>query len=189
VTFAEWDACVSVGECPKVIDSGFGRGAKPVINVTWDEAHQYLKWLSLITGRTYRLPTEAEWEYASRGGQRTAYPWGDHFKSGKANCHGCNSRWDDSETSPVGWFEPNAFGLYDMSGNVWQWVEDCYHDMYEEAPFDGSAWTTKDCEDRVNRGGGSRDEPGSLRAARRDFDTHDAHSYDVGFRVVRVLSR
>src|SRR6266852_113885 len=109
VTFADWDACVSVGACPKVIDSGFGRGTRPVINVTWDEAQQYVKWLSLTTGRTYRLPTEAEWEYASRGGRQSAYPWGDHFKTGKANCHGCNSKWDDSETSPVGSFEPNVF--------------------------------------------------------------------------------
>jgi formylglycine-generating enzyme required for sulfatase activity len=190
VTFADWDACAAVGRCPKAIDSGFGRGTRPVINVTWDQAQQYVKWLSLATGRTYRLPTEAEWEYASRGGQQKAYPWGDHFVAGKANCHGCNSQWDDKSTSPAGSFVANAFGLFDMSGNVWQWTEDCYHETYLGAPSDGSAWTSTDCERRVNRGGGWHDgSTATLRSANRDFDTHDATSYDVGVRIVRALVR
>jgi formylglycine-generating enzyme required for sulfatase activity len=143
VTFADWDACVSVGGCPEVSDSGFGRGTKPAINLTWDEAGKYVKWLSRMTGQPYRLLTEAEWEYAARAGTTTAYYWGDEIGKANANCNGCGSQWDSRETSPVGSFKPNAFGLYDMAGNVWQWVEDPWHDNYEGAPMDGTAWLQK----------------------------------------------
>ena len=127
VTFADWDACVSVGGCPKAADAGFGRGTRPVINVGWDDAQHYVAWLSKMTGQPYRLLTEAEWEYAARAGTTTAYYWGDEIGKGNANCNGCGSQWDDKQTSPVGSFAANAFGLYDMAGNVCQWVQDCYH--------------------------------------------------------------
>ena len=150
VTFADWDACVSVGGCPQVSDSGFGRGTRPVINVSWDDAQQYVAWFSKMTGKPYRLLTEAEWEYAARAGSTTAYFWGDEIGKGNANCAGCGSQWDNRQTSPVGSFKPNAFGLYDMAGNVWQWVQDCYHGNYDGAPTDGSAWTIGDCSRRVS---------------------------------------
>ena len=147
------------------LDSGFGRGTKPVINVNWDDAQQYVAWFSKMTGQPYRLLTEAEWEYAARAGTTTAYSWGDEIGKGNANCNGCGSKWDNRETSPVGSFKPNAFGLYDMHGNVWQWVQDCYHDNYNGAPTDGSAWTSGDCSRRVLRGGAWGNFPRNLRAA------------------------
>ena len=188
VTFADWDACVSVGGCPQVSDSGFGRGTRPVINVSWDEAQQYVAWFSKMTGRPYRLLTEAEWEYAARAGSTTAYFWGDEIGKGNANCIGCGSQWDNRQTSPVGSFKPNAFGLYDMAGNVWQWVQDCYHDNYDGAPTDGSAWTIGDCSQRVVRGGSWVNNPQNLRSANRDRITTDNRINDIGFRVGRTLT-
>jgi formylglycine-generating enzyme required for sulfatase activity len=140
VTFADWDACTSMGGCPLIGDSGFGRGTEPVLNVSWDDAQGYVAWLSKMTGRPYRLLTEAEWEYAARAGTTTAYPWGDVIGIGNASCNNCGSQWDNRQASPVGSFKPNGFGLYDMEGDLWQWVEDCYNDSYDGAPADGSAW-------------------------------------------------
>jgi formylglycine-generating enzyme required for sulfatase activity len=138
VTFADWDACVSVGGCRHVSESDMGRGTKPVINVTWDDAQTYVAWLSKMTGQPYRLLTESEWEYAARAGTTT---------------DACGSQWDKRQTSPVGSFKPNAFGLYDMEGNVYQWLQDCIHEDYKGAPTDGSAWTSRDCSLRAIRGG------------------------------------
>ena len=129
LTFDEWDACAARGDCNKnVSDSGWGRGRRPAINVNWDDAQAYVKWLSRITGRDYRLLSEAEYEYAARAGTQMAYPWGDEIKlNGEtmANCNGCGSKWDVKQTAPVGSFAANRFDLYDMVGNVWQWTEDC----------------------------------------------------------------
>jgi formylglycine-generating enzyme required for sulfatase activity len=191
VTFADWDACVSVGGCPqegRAADAGWGRGTRPVIYVSWDDAQAYAAWLSRMTGKTYRLLTEAEWEYAARAGSPTAYYWGDEIGKGNANCAGCSSQWDNRQTSPVGSFKPNAFGLYDMAGNVWQWVQDCYHPNYDGAPPDGSAWTSGDCSSgRVLRGGSWDNTPQNLRSAVRGrFTTVDRGS-DLGFRVGRTL--
>ena len=139
VTFADWDACVSVGGCPqegRADDSGWGRGNRPVIDVSWDDAKAYVAWLSRMTGKPYRLLTEAEYEYAARAGTTTAYPWGDEIGENNANCNGCGREWL-RQTAPVGSFAPNAFGLHDMLGNVWVWVEDCYHATYDGAPPDG----------------------------------------------------
>ena len=145
LTFAEWDACYAVGGCPKAADSGMGRGSNPVINVSWIDAGQYVAWLSLMTGKSYRLLSEAEYEYASRGGTHTAYYWGDQIGANNANCADCRSAWDNKRIAPVGKFAPNPFGLYDMSGNIWEWVADCYHENYIGAPADGSAWMTGNC--------------------------------------------
>jgi len=188
VTFADWDACVSVGGCPQVNDSGFGRGTRPVINVSWDDAQQYAAWFSEMTGQTYRLLTEAEWEYATRAGSTTAYFWGDEIGKGNANCSGCGSQWDDRQTSPVESFKPNAFGLHDMAGNVWQWVQDCYHDDYNGAPTDGSAWTSGDCNRRVVRAGSWFFKPQDLRSANRNRNATGARNYHFGFRLGRTLS-
>jgi formylglycine-generating enzyme required for sulfatase activity len=188
VTFADWDACVWLGGCPPVGDSRFGRGAKPVINVSWEDAQHYVEWLSKFTGQPYRLLTEAEWEYAARAGTTTAYYWGEEIGEGNANCDGCGSEWDNRETPPVGSFKPNPFGLYDMAGNVWQWVEDCYHDNYDDAPADGSAWTSGDCSLRVVRGGSWDNGPQNLRAAVRIRSTDDDRDDVVGFRLARTLN-
>jgi formylglycine-generating enzyme required for sulfatase activity len=190
VTFDDWDACVLVGGCPYSRDSGWGRNTRPVINVSWDDAQTYVTWLSRMTGKTYRLLTEAEWEYAARADKQTAYFWGNDVGKDNANCNGCGSQWDGSQTSPVGSFKPNAFGLYDMAGNVWQWVQDCDHDNYNGSPVDGSSWTTGDCSRRVVRGGSwdNYDQPQDFRSAIRNSFTTDSRSSDLGFRVGRTLS-
>jgi formylglycine-generating enzyme required for sulfatase activity len=196
VTFADWDVCVSVGGCPQVSDGGMGRGTKPIINVTWVDAQKYVAWLAKMTGQPYRLLTEAEWEYTARAGTTTVYYWGDEIGKGNANCNGCGVEWEDrgadkdhaKQTSPVGSFKPNAFGLYDMAGNVSQWVEDCYHANYDGAPPDGSAWTTRaNCSLRVVRGGSWFDPPPILRSAFRFGHVSDSRSHLVGFRVARTL--
>jgi formylglycine-generating enzyme required for sulfatase activity len=189
VTFADWDACVAVGGCPQNSEGSFGRGTKPVINVSWDEAKRYAAWLSSMTGKPYRLLSEAEWEYAARAGTTTAYPWGDEIGSGNANCKGCGSPWDGHETSPVGSFKPNAFALLDMQGNVFQWVEDCYQEGYAGAPTDGSARTSANCKRRVVRGGSWYDSPDFLRSANRSrVDAADSRDDDLGFRIARTLT-
>ena len=156
VTFAEWDACVAAGGCygHRLYDPGWGRGQRPVIVVSWEDAKAYVGWLSRKTGERYRLLSEAEWEYAARAGTRTRYHWGHSIGRNQANCDGCGSRWDDEKTAPVGSFPANGFGLHDVHGNVWEWVEDCWHGSYAGAPTDGRAWATGgDCERRVLRGG------------------------------------
>jgi formylglycine-generating enzyme required for sulfatase activity len=186
LTFDEWDTCVAYGGCP-YIDSVWGRGQQPAINVSWYDAKTYVAWLSRITGKKYRLLSEAEWEYAARAGSQMAYPWGDEIGKGNANCGSCGSEWDHKQTTPVGQFPANDFGLHDMQGNVWEWVEDCYHGNYNGAPTDGSAWTTGDCSLRVVRGGSWYVNPENLRSARRIRGTTDDPSIDLGFRVGRTL--
>jgi formylglycine-generating enzyme required for sulfatase activity len=181
VTFADWDACVSVGGCPQADDGGMGRGKKPVVNVNWDDAQKYVAWLSKMTGRPYRLLTEAEWEYAARAGTQTAYYWGDEIGSGNANCRGCGSEWDAKQTSPVDQFRPNAFGLYDVAGNVFQWVQDCYRDDASDP------WSWVDCTRRVVRGGAWDYDPGSLRSAFRDWQARIVRSRGIGFRIGRTI--
>jgi formylglycine-generating enzyme required for sulfatase activity len=189
VTFAEWDACADHGGCePRIGDQGWGRGRRPVINVSLDDAQRYVKWLSRLTGKDYRLLTEAEWEYAARAGTTTAYYWGDEIGKGNANCGGCDSEWGGRQTSPVGSFKPNAFGLYDMAGNVLQWVQDCYHEDYKEAPADGSAWTSGDCSRRVVRGGSWLSSPRDLRSAFRFRYAAGYRLNNLGFRVGRTLT-
>jgi len=128
VTFDEWDACVATNGCKhKPRDQGWGRGKRPVIDVSWENiSHEYLPWLAKKTGKTYRLLTEAEWEYAARAGSRAQYTWGDEVGKNRANCNGCGSQWDNKQTAPVGSFQANAFGLHDVHGNVSEWVSDCY---------------------------------------------------------------
>jgi len=189
VTFADWNACVSVGGCPQASDPGWERGTRrPFTYVGWDDAQTYAAWLSRMTSRTYRLLTEAEWEYAARAGKQTAYYWGDEIGKDNANCADCGSQWDGHETSPVGSFKPNAFGLYDMAGNVWQWVQDCYHDNYNGAPMNGSAWTAGDCSRRVVRGGSWANNPEVLRSAVRAWYISVFKADYLGFRVGRTLS-
>jgi formylglycine-generating enzyme required for sulfatase activity len=202
VTFAEWDACVTDGGCNgyRPEDEGWGRGDRPVINVSWEDAQTYIIWLnqkvrsirgtvSAGDGRgIYRLPTEAEWEYAARAGTATARYWGEKVGSGHANCDGCGSKWDFKQTSPVGSFPPNAFGLYDMLGNVGQKTADCWNGNYDGAPDDGRAWTTEHCSDRVLRGSCWGYEPRDVRAAFRLSSLVEYRAWSSGFRVARTIS-
>jgi formylglycine-generating enzyme required for sulfatase activity len=158
--------------------------------VNWDDAQAYVAWLSRMTGKTYRLLTEAEWEYAARAGSQAAYSWGDEIGKGNANCDGCGSQWDSKRTAPVGSFAANAFGLHDMHGNVWEWVEDCYHENYNGAPKNGSAWTEEgECSSRVVRGGSWNGYPRYLRAAFRGRFISGDRLPVLGFRVGRTLDR
>jgi formylglycine-generating enzyme required for sulfatase activity len=188
VTFADWDACADYGDCPHIFDSRIGRGQQPVINVTWDEAQQYVAWLSKMTGKTYRLLSEAEYEYATRAGAQTVYPWGDELGKNNAACDGCGSQWDKRRPAPVGSFAPNRFGLYDIVGNVWQWLEDCDHSGYQGAPTDGSAWIKDgDCEARRVRGGSYAQSPDYLRSAFRGLRNKFFRNSQLGFRIGRTL--
>ncbi|HUD85966.1 MAG TPA: SUMF1/EgtB/PvdO family nonheme iron enzyme [Xanthobacteraceae bacterium] len=167
---------------------GFAQtGTHPVVCLNWNDAKAYAEWLSKMTGKDYRLLTEAEYEYATRAGTTTAYPWGNDIGKNNANCNGCGSKWDDKQTAPVGSFAANGFGLYDMVGNVEEWTEDCWHDSYNGAPAVGSAWTNGDCNHRVVRGSSWGDTPVNLRSASRNRATPDHRVDDLGFRVGRTL--
>ena len=188
VTFAEWDACVAAGGCARRPgDNGWGRGNQPVIGVNWNDAQQYAQWLSQKTGHTYRLPSEAEWEYAARASTRTARPWGASIGQAAANCDGCGSQWDGKQTAPVGSFPANGFGLHDMLGNLWEWTEDCWNSNYLGAPEDGGAWKNGDCDRRVLRGGSWFGSPRCVRSADRCWDETDGRYSDYGFRIARTL--
>src|SRR5262249_398415 len=151
-------------------------------------ARQYVGWLSHMTGKPYRLLTEAEWEYAARAGSDSRYPWGEAVGVNNANCIDCNSKWT-LQTAPVGSFKPNAWGLYDCSGNVWEWVEDSWHSDYYGAPDDGSAWIGNEPDYRVIRGGSWHNESELIRSALR-FDRNRHVQFDtLGFRVARTMQR
>ena len=203
VTFEEWDACVAGGGCGghRPRDRGWGRGNRPVIDVSWEDAQGYVAWLSRETAEEYRLLSEAEWEYVARAGTETY--WG---TSARRQCDYANGE-DESvpsqyvsllapcvdgfarETAPVGAFRPNAFGLYDVLGNVWEWTEDCWNENYAGAPADGRAWEDGDCTQRVLRGGSwGVEAPGSLRSANRYRYSAGVRNNYFGFRLARTLN-
>lgn len=185
VTFDEWDACLGEGGCQyRPGDRGQGRGQRPVSDVDWNDAKAYVAWLSRKTGKTYRLPTEAEWEYAARAGTKTAFYWGNTVEKDHANCTGCATN-APNRTLASGGFPPNAFGLLDMAGNAAEWVEDCWEDSYKAAPKDGSAFTKADCRERVLRGGAFNNDQRFVRTAARFKYDFDVRYYANGFRVVR----
>ena len=143
----------------------------PVVRVSYQDAQRYVAWLNQLSGGSaYRLPSEAEWEYAARAGTTTTFYWGDTVGKNNANCADCGSRWGGKGTSPVGSFAANRFGLYDMAGNLWQWVEDCNSDSYAGAPTDGSPWLSQHCDQRGVRGGAWNSSPLDLRSANRGGD-------------------
>ena len=195
VTFAEWDACHADGGCSRRPgDQGWGRGDRPVVDVSWRDAGEYVRWRSARTGRWYRLLTESEWEYVARAGTATRYWWGDEVGDNRASCDGCGSTWDTRQTAPVGSFLPNEFGLHDVHGNVWEWVQDCRSDSYEGAPDDASAWESGLCGWRGVRGGSwqSGTVPRYVRAANRGWSLPQNREFggvaSIGFRVARSLS-
>jgi len=191
VTFDDWDACVASGGCVQASDANWGRGSRPVINVSWYDAKQYVAWTSKLTGKSYRLLTEAEWEYAVRAqtaitAESTLYSFGnDEAKLGDYAWYVRNS--GGKGTQEVGKKLPNAFGLYDMHGNVLEWVEDCYVEYYRGAPTDGTAMTKADCSEHVRRGGSWIGDPIQLRSATRERAITDLRRSDVGFRVARTF--
>jgi formylglycine-generating enzyme required for sulfatase activity len=187
VTVEQWNQCVKASVCPVVPSSADAHENLPMRDVSWDEAQLYLKWLSTVSHRPYRLPTEAEWEYAARGGTTTRYWWGDQMKGGNSSCQGCGLPWKADAPPPAGSFIANPFGLYDMNGSVWEWVQDCWHSTYKGAPLDGSAWADANCQSRVIRGGSWR-EDGSymLSTTRFKYDASVRQSQN-GFRVARSL--
>jgi formylglycine-generating enzyme required for sulfatase activity len=186
VTYAQWDACLADGCCGgwRPDDHGGDRTNLPVSDVSWIDAHSYLDWLSGKSGHRYRLPSEAEWEYAARGGSATPYWWGDTAGTGHANCRGCGG---DGRSSPIGAYPPNGFGLHDVAGNVAEWVEDCWNDTYAAAPRDGAAKVTGVCKQRVVRGGSFDTGPRYVRSASRFLNQAGLRYYTNGFRVARDL--
>jgi formylglycine-generating enzyme required for sulfatase activity len=186
ITFHEWFYCgINQGDCYHIPSVVYNEGL-PVTNVSWLDAGNYVEWLSKMTGKKYRLLSEAEYEYAARGGMPTVYPWGDEVGKNNANCSGCGSQWE-GQLAPVGSFAPNRFGLYDMVGNVWEWTDDCAHKNYDGAPDNGSLWI-KDCGDgQIVRGGSWNDNPENIRSARRNHHDSFERSPTLGFRVARPL--
>jgi formylglycine-generating enzyme required for sulfatase activity len=183
ITFQQWDACLAGGGCNGYSppDGGWGRGNRPVTNISWDDAQAYLDWLNRQTGGLrYRLASEAEWEYAARAGQTDAYTFGPRVTATQATFR-------TRQTTPVGAHAANAFNLFDMHGNVGEWVEDCYAPNYDLAPVDGAAVQADECQRRVYRGGGYADQAPVLRAAARRVANDDVRSPGVGFRVARTL--
>ncbi|WP_415906510.1 SUMF1/EgtB/PvdO family nonheme iron enzyme [Neptuniibacter sp. QD72_48] len=187
VTFAEYDAFAKATRRALPDDGGWGRGNRPVINVTWRDAVAYTRWLSGETGQPYRLPTEAEWEYAARAGSLTTYWWGNELKENMAACAGCGSQWDGQQTAPVGSFPANEWGLHDMTGNVDEWVADCYLENYASAPIDGSAYQKRACKNRVMRGGSWFEIERLIRPASRYRHPIDSKRNSWGFRVALDL--
>jgi len=183
-TVREWQECVEARSCtlqPK------GQPDQPVTNVSWDDAQRYVSWLSTATGKRYRLPTEAEWEYAARAGTETRYYWGSAMLPGKASCKGCGEPVSVQNPPTADAYPPNPFGLYGMGGGVAEWVADCWHRDYQDAPHDGSAaWDAPDCRERVLRGGSWMADANYLRPSSRD--TYDASvRYPThGFRIART---
>lgn len=195
VSYADWDACVADGGCGGLkLKDDWGRGDLPLVNVTWTIAHTYLEWLEEKTGKTYRLLSEAEWEYTARAGTTTTFWWGPKITPELANYNGTLYYTGGGKigeyrqkTVPVNSFQPNPWGLYQVHGNVFQWVEDCASSEYKTAPVDGSAQTSGNCSTRIIRGGSWKSEPMYLRAACRHYGWPEAGSFDTGFRVARAF--
>ncbi|WP_404479930.1 formylglycine-generating enzyme family protein [Novosphingobium sp. BL-52-GroH] len=159
----------------------------PVVRVSWDEASAYAAWLSRRTGKRYRLPSEAEWEYAARASTTTAYWWGDDAGVGRTVCDDCGSEWDGKGTAPVRTFPANPFGLYDMLGQTFEWTRDCWNEDYRGAPADGSPWMTGDCAVHPSRGGSWNLDARIARSSQRARDDHDYQGNMVGFRIARDM--
>ena len=180
ISVRDWNECAAAKACSFV---AIGKDDAPVTNVSWSDAKQFAAWLAGVARKAYRLPSEAEWEYAARGGTQTKYWWGDQFQSGMANCKNCNDIAGAEQPMKVGSFKPNPFGLYDMGGSVDQWVEDCWHKNYQGAPTDGSAWVEGECGSHVIRSGSWKNDARYVRPSNRDsYDTNVRYPTH-GFRV------
>ncbi len=189
ITIAEFGRFARATGTPMPDTLGMNAMDHPIVNVTWQQAVDYTRWLSRQTGHHYRLPSEAEWEYAASAGRDTAYWWGVTMEPGHAHCFGCSDGPPPRAPTAVGRFPANPFGLYDTEGNVAEWVQDCWHRDYDGAPASAAAWTTGgDCTQRGVRGGAWSSPPTSLRNARRDKFRADNRYDHIGFRVVREVA-
>ncbi len=187
VTIGEWNSCVTAGACKPTSDEVSNNGDKPVRDISWADATDYAKWLSKKTKQNYRLPTEAEWEYAARAGTTTTYWWGNSMQPGKANCKDCGGQTTSDSPAKVGSHDPNPFGIYDMNGNVWEWVDDCWHRNYDGAPSDGSSWDSGNCSVRVIRSGSWRNDKTYVHSASRfKYDAYIRYIQN-GFRIAKTL--
>jgi formylglycine-generating enzyme required for sulfatase activity len=194
ITFDQWDTCFNdkLNGCTTLPVGPYGRGNQPVINVDFQDAQEYVAWISKLTGKTYRLLTESEWEYAARAKTTTAYYWGPTIVPGMADCDGCGTSWGGKQPAPEDGksLPANPFGLFDMAGNVWQMVQDCYQPNYNTPPPGSSANTQGDCSIRVVRGGAWTSDPPYLRSASRYKNSITDHgSTNRGFRVARDLNQ
>lgn len=187
VTTEQWEACVAANACKPISTIASAPKRAPVRDVSWDDAQQYLKWLSKLSDKSYRLPTEAEWEFAARGATTTRYWWGEQMQSGKANCKGCGEPWQSESPRTVGSFAANPFGLHDVNGSVWEWVADCWHSSYRGAPDNGKAWDEKNCQVRVIRGGSWQNDAAYMFSSTRFKYDASVRESQNGFRVVRDL--
>jgi len=190
VTFSEYDQFAKETKRELPNDERWGRGIRPVINVNWDDAVAFTKWLSKKTGKKFRLPSEAEWEFAARGGTTTSYYWGEAFSRSAANCNSCGNPWDGKQTAAIGSFTPNPYGLHDMAGNVYEWCLDIRNETYKGHPTDGSPrkWgglkDPRGREFRANRGGSWFQSPIELTVFRRCWDAAEEKRDELGFRVL-----
>ncbi|MBC7514118.1 MAG: formylglycine-generating enzyme family protein [Herminiimonas sp.] len=187
VTVEQWSACVANGGCPQTSTDTSRSPNTPARDINWDDARQYTVWLSKVTSKAYRLPSEAEWEYATRGNTTTRFWWGDQMTTGKANCKECGEPWQADAPAAVGSFAANPFGLFDMNGSVWEWVSDCWHDSYQRAPSDGRSWEEPDCQMRVLRGGSWRQGASYMPSSTRFKYDAGVRQSQNGFRVARNM--
>jgi formylglycine-generating enzyme required for sulfatase activity/serine/threonine protein phosphatase PrpC len=187
ITFAEYDRFAKATKRKLPDNSGWDRKTHPVSNISWDEALAYTRWMSKQTGKQYRLLSESEWEYVARAGITKSFWWGNSAGSSNAHCFDCKSDYSTSKPAKIGTYKPNQFGLYDTAGNLFEWVHDCYHRNYKEAPTDGSVWEGGDCKVRVARGGAYQSPASSMRAENREKFPSDRGQYNVGIRVARDL--
>jgi len=187
VTYAEYDRFAKATKRKLPDSTGWDRKTHPVNNVSWNEALAYTRWMSKQTGKQYRLLSESEWEYVARAGITKSFWWGNSAGSSNAHCFDCKSDYSTSKPAKIGTYKPNQFGLYDTAGNLFEWVHDCYHRNYKEAPTDGSVWEGGDCSVRVARGGAYRSPASSMRAENREKFPSDRGQYNVGIRLARDL--
>jgi formylglycine-generating enzyme required for sulfatase activity len=183
VSSADWSRCVAASGCSYAPADLSAAGERAMTNVSWSDAKEYVAWMSKLTGKPYRLPSEAEWEYAARAGTTTPYWWGKEAGAGHANCADCGAK--SAVAVAVGSFRPNGFGLYDTAGNAAEWVEDCWNPSFANAPANGAAWTTGDCSLRVLRGGSFLDKAAAVTSAARFRYDYDVRYVANGFRVAR----
>lgn len=197
VTFSEWDKCVASGGCNgyRPSDVGWGRGNRPAINISWNDAQSYIKWLNRKTGLKYRLLSESEWEYIARAGTNSPFSTGHMITTQQANFNGQKSYQGSPlgpyrrQTVEVGSFNANPYGLYDLHGNAWEWTQDCWNDTHVGNSADGKPRNSGDCSYRVMKGGSWVNRPDDVRVAQRQRYTTDYRYDDYGFRIARTLSK
>lgn len=187
ITVEQWNLCAEAGACPRIPSLANAVKNSPARDLSWEDAQAYVKWLSKTTGKSYRLPTEVEWEYAARGGSSSRFWWGAQMQASKAACRDCGQPWQKDAPLPVGSFAANTFGLHDVSGSVWEWVADCWHSSYKGAPVDARPWEEANCRVRVIRGGSWLDSTDYMPVTTRfKYDANVRYTQN-GFRVVRDL--